>query len=51
MRLGKYLELDQTLMLEAKVYIFDRFGKLLKELDPLTNGWGRNLSWKTNASN
>ena len=23
----------------SKVYIFDRFGKLLKELDPLTNGW------------
>ena len=23
----------------SKVYIFDRFGKLLKELDPLSNGW------------
>ncbi len=24
---------------DSKVYIFDRFGKLLKELDPLTEGW------------
>ena len=23
----------------SKVYIFDRFGKLLKQLDPLSNGW------------
>ena len=23
----------------SKVYIFDRFGKLLKELDPLSKGW------------
>ena len=24
---------------DSKVYIFDRFGKLLKELDPLSEGW------------
>ncbi len=24
---------------DSKVYIFDRYGKLLKQLDPLTEGW------------
>ena len=23
----------------SRVYIFDRYGKLLKELDPITEGW------------
>ena len=39
MKLGKYLESDLTLTAGSKVYIFDRFGKLLKQLDPLSNGW------------
>ena len=39
MRPGKYLELDQILMQDSKVYIFDRYGKLLKQLDPLSEGW------------
>ena len=30
----------------SKVYIFDRFGKLLKELDPLTEGWNGNFNGK-----
>ena len=31
---------------QSKVYIFDRFGKLLKELDPLTEGWNGNFNGK-----
>jgi len=30
----------------SKVYIFDRFGKLLKELDPLSEGWNGNFNGK-----
>ncbi len=30
----------------SKIYIFDRFGKLLKELDPLTPGWDGTFNGK-----
>ena len=30
----------------TKVYIFDRYGKLIKELDPLTDGWDGNYNGK-----
>jgi len=30
----------------SKIYIFDRFEKLLKELDPLTPGWDGNFNGK-----
>jgi len=29
---------------KTKVYIFDRYGKLLKELDPLSKGWDGNFN-------
>ena len=29
---------------KTKVYIFDRFGKLIKELDPLSKGWDGNFN-------
>ena len=28
----------------AKIYIFDRFGKLLREIRPSSNGWDGNLN-------
>ena len=31
---------------KTKVYIFDRYGKLLKELDPLSDGWDGNYNGK-----
>ena len=31
--------LTKTNLPKTKIYIFDRFGKLLKELDPLSPGW------------
>jgi gliding motility-associated-like protein len=31
--------LDKRGLKESKIYIFDRYGKLLKELSPLGNGW------------
>ncbi len=32
---------------EAKIYIFDRFGKLLKQISPISKGWdGNNLKGK-----
>ena len=31
--------LDKRDLKESKIYIFDRYGKLLKELSPLGNGW------------
>ncbi len=32
---------------DAEIYIFDRFGKLLKRLSPTSNGWdGTNLKGK-----
>ena len=31
--------LTKTSLPNSKIYIFDRFGKLLKELDPLGPGW------------
>ena len=35
----KVLGIRSDFNANSKVYIFDRFGKLLKELDPLTEGW------------
>ena len=35
----KILGIRSDFNANSKVYIFDRFGKLLKELDPLTKGW------------
>ena len=35
----KVLGIRSDFNANSKVYIFDRFGKLLKELDPLTDGW------------
>lgn len=33
---------------EAKIYIFDRFGKLLKQISPISRGWdGTNLKGKS----
>ena len=31
---------------KSKIYIFDRYGKLLKELDPLAEGWDGNYNGK-----
>ena len=31
---------------KSKIYIFDRYGKLLKELDPLSEGWDGNYNGK-----
>ena len=31
--------LSPTYQTKTKIYIFDRYGKLLKELDPLGLGW------------
>jgi gliding motility-associated-like protein len=31
---------------KTKVYIFDRYGKLIKELDPLNDGWDGNYNGK-----
>jgi len=31
----------------TKVYIFDRYGKLLKELDPLSKGWDGKFNGKS----
>ena len=38
----------------SRVYIFDRYGKLLKELDPVTEGWDvlfaeKNIATLTNG--
>ena len=35
----KVLGIRSDFNADSKVYIFDRFGKLLKELDPLSEGW------------
>ena len=35
----KILGIDFDFNKDSKVYIFDRYGKLLKQLDPLSEGW------------
>ena len=35
----KILGIQSNFNATSKVYIFDRFGKILKELDPLSKGW------------
>ena len=35
----KILGIRADFQAKTKIYIFDRYGKLIKELDPLTDGW------------
>ena len=35
----KILGINSAFNAKSKVYIFDRYGKLLKQLDPLSDGW------------
>jgi gliding motility-associated-like protein len=35
----KILGINSAFYAKSKVYIFDKYGKLLKELDPLSDGW------------
>ena len=42
----KILGIRADFQAKSKVYIFDRHGKLLKELDPLTEGWDGNYKGK-----
>ena len=35
----KILGIREDFQPNSRVYIFDRYGKLLKELDPITQGW------------
>jgi gliding motility-associated-like protein len=40
----KILGIRADFQAKTKVYIFDRYGKLIKELDPLTDGWDGNFN-------
>ena len=42
----KILGIDFDFNKDSKVYIFDRYGKLLKQLDPLSEGWDGNYLGK-----
>ena len=42
----KILGIRADFQAKTKIYIFDRHGKLLKELDPLTEGWDGNYKGK-----
>ena len=42
----KILGIDFDFNKDSKVYIFDRYGKLLKQLDPLSEGWDGNYIGK-----
>ena len=35
----RILGINEFFQSNSKVYIFDRYGKLLKELDPVLDGW------------
>jgi gliding motility-associated-like protein len=42
----KVLGIRADFQSKSKVYIFDRYGKLLKELDPLSKGWNGTFNGK-----
>ena len=42
----KILGIRADFQAKTKIYIFDRHGKLIKELDPLTDGWDGNYNGK-----
>ncbi len=42
---------DSYSLIESPIFIFDRYGKLLMQLDPLSNGWDGTLNGKPQISN
>lgn len=43
MTLGDIVGMSPKFYAKSKIYIFDRFGKLLADINPFSNGWNGNF--------